>query len=48
MKGFYLESPYGEDLLQTTHFVAPNHHLTPHPFNKNANNKIDNTHTKSK
>jgi hypothetical protein len=35
-------------LIKTTHFAAPNYHLTPHPFNKNANNKIDNTHTKSK
>jgi hypothetical protein len=42
------ESPYGQDALQITHFIAPTYQVPHHHFKRNVKNKNEHKHTKSK
>jgi hypothetical protein len=42
------ESPYGRDALQITYFTTPTYQVPHHHFKRNAKNKNEHKHTKSK
>jgi hypothetical protein len=45
---YEIENPYGQDALQITPFIAPTYQVSHHHFKRDAKNKNEHKHTKSK